>query len=690
VTDHAEDIERIDTLERELAEVTRQQAATVEVLEVIGDSAFDLGRILDTVIRNAVTLCRADAGQIWRLVGDGYRIARTLGGSEAYAEYLATVVIRPARDTVVGKVALERRATQLPDVLTDSDYWFPTGQRLGGFRTLLGVPMLHGDTVIGVLTVWRREVAEFDESQVDLLQTFAAQGAIAIASAQLFGEINEKNQALEIASKHKSEFLAHMSHELRTPLNAIIGFSEVLLERLFGEINEKQTEYLQDILNSGRHLLSLINDVLDVSKVEAGRMELELGSIPLRHVLEDSVVLLREQAAGRNQTVVLDIDDAIENVPGDERRIKQVVTNLVTNAVKFTPSGGRITVEAHRRDDEVLVSVADTGIGIAEVDQAAIFDAFQQIKSGPEPKPEGTGLGLTLSRQIVLLHGGRMWIESEVGGGSTFTFTLPLRTELVPQLPVPEAAAPVATGTTTLLVEDDDASINLLSLFVTEAGFDVAVARNGREGLELARSLRPAGIILDILLPGLDGWQFLAQAKADPELSNVPVIIVSMLDERGKGLALGAADYLVKPVGRTDLLDALARVLPLPSPATVLAIDDDPLALELVRTVLEPIGCTVLAAGNAEVGIALARTAVPDVVLLDLVMPEVDGFGVVERLKEDPATAGIPIVVLTSKTLTASDEELLRGRIAHVAQKAEFDRDALRTLIRRFAPARVT
>ena len=217
-----------------------------------------------------------------------------------------------------------------------------------------------------------------------------------------------------------------MSHELRTPLNAVIGFSEVLLDRMFGDINVKQEEYLQDILSSGRHLLSLINDVLDVSRVEAGRMELEIGNFGLSGVLEEALTLVREQAGRRSQTLTLDVDPDLPDVPGDERRIKQVVTNLVTNAVKFTPHGGRIVVSARIVDDEAHVCVADDGVGIAAADQATIFDAFQQVSHGPEPKPEGTGLGLTLSQQIVALHGGRMWVESEVGGGSSFTFSLPI------------------------------------------------------------------------------------------------------------------------------------------------------------------------------------------------------------------------------------------------------------------------
>jgi CheY-like chemotaxis protein/anti-sigma regulatory factor (Ser/Thr protein kinase) len=436
--------------------------------------------------------------------------------------------------------------------------------------------------------------------------------------------------------------------------------------------------------------LSLINDVLDVSRVEAGRMELEIGNVDLNNVLEEALTLVREQAVRRSQTLTLDVDPDLPDVLGDERRIKQVVTNLITNAVKFTPHGGWIAVAARVVDDEAHVCVSDNGVGIAAADQDSIFEAFHQVSSGPEPRPEGTGLGLTLSQQIVELHGGRMWVESEVGGGSAFTFSLPTG-RLGGTLAPPETrTAPVgeASGTTVLLVEDDEHAIDLLSLYIAEAGFDVTVARNGEEGLELARRLRPSGIILDIRLPGLDGWEFLTGAKADPEIADVPVIVVSMVDERRKGLALGAADYLVKPVARQDLLEALTRITPLPAHGKVLAIDDDPIALELVRAVLAPVGYAVLTALSGEEGVSLARTELPDVVLLDLVMPEVDGFTVVDRLKDDPVTREIPIVILTSKTLSSKDEKRLRGRIVHLAQKAEFDRSALLDLIRKFAVSR--
>jgi signal transduction histidine kinase len=280
---------------------------------------------------------------------------------------------------------------------------------------------------VGGLVVHRQQPGSFSTEVVNLLQTFATQSVLAIQNARLVREIEEKSRQLEAASRHKSEFLANMSHELRTPLNAIIGFSEVLLERMFGEVNEKQVEYLEDILSSGRHLLSLINEILDLSKVEAGRMELELGTFDLPQSLENALTLVRERATKHEITLDLAMDPRLGDFVGDERKIRQVLLNLLSNAVKFTPEGGRVGVAATLEDGAVQIAVSDTGIGIAPEDQEAIFEEFRQVGGDYARKREGTGLGLTLAKKFVELHGGKIWVESEVGKGSTFTFTLPVK-----------------------------------------------------------------------------------------------------------------------------------------------------------------------------------------------------------------------------------------------------------------------
>jgi signal transduction histidine kinase len=314
-------------------------------------------------------------------------------------------------------VDAERRTVQIRDAASDPGYTMARALELGGFHTMLGVPMLAEDRVLGVIVLWRKTISRFDDRTIALVDTFATQGAIAIQNVMTA-------RALEVASGHKSEFLASMSHELRTPLNAVIGFSDVLLERMFGELNERQEEYVRDIRDSGRHLLELINEILDLSKVEAGRMDLEPALLSLPALLEQGLALVRERASRQRLTVALAVAPEVGEVWADEIKLKQVVVNLVTNAVKFTPVGGSVEVDARVVGDEATVTVRDTGIGIAPSDQERIFEAFQ--RGDRRASTEGTGLGLTLSKRFVELHGGRMWVESAVGAGSTFGFAIPV------------------------------------------------------------------------------------------------------------------------------------------------------------------------------------------------------------------------------------------------------------------------
>jgi signal transduction histidine kinase/CheY-like chemotaxis protein len=525
-------------------------------------------------------------------------------------------------------------------------------------------------------------------------------GALAANLNRMNDELGRLYRDLETASRHKSEFLASMSHELRTPLNAIIGFSEVLGEEMFGPLNERQADYVNDILTSGRHLLSLINDILDLSKIEAGKMELELSTFSLPAMLEASLSMIRERAAGHGITLGLDVAPEVGDITADERKVKQVIFNLLSNAVKFTPDGGRIDVIARCPSDEVEVAVRDTGLGIGPEDQERVFEAFQQAG-----QREGSGLGLALTRRFVDLHGGRITLDSEPGAGSTFTFTLPLRhpapseeqRETHPERETAGMAAASAdlapAGPAMLVIEDDERAAELLRIYLEDGGFSVTLAPDGDAGINAARRLRPAAIILDLLLPDLSGWDVLTQLKGDPGLADIPVVIVSMIDERGKGYALGAADYLVKPVVRDDLLDALRPLTGTRSigekPVKILAVDDDPIALELVGTVLEAEGYTVFHAQDGEDGISVALRELPDLVILDLLMPGIDGFEVVEQLRADPRTAEIPIVVLTAKAIDTVDRERLTSRIAHLAEKGSFSRPEFVELVRRCCRAPV-
>ena len=415
---------------------------------------------------------------------------------------------------------------------------------------------------------------------------------------------------------------------MRTPLNAVIGFSDVLLEQMFGDINPRQEEYLHDIRNSGRHLLELINEILDLSKVEAGRMELDLGSVSVVDVVEHGLTMMRERASQHRISIDVDLGSPDDRIWADELKLKQVVLNLLSNAVKFTDDGGSVVVTSRTVGDEAHVTVRDTGVGIPEADQERIFDAFQRGARSARESAEGTGLGLTLSKRIVELHGGRIWMTSRVGVGSTFGFAIPIRHAAAPT--GDEAAStgvtvgsPSDSGTATILVvEDDRRSADLLTLHLERVGLGVAVARDGVEGLELARRLRPQAIVLDIRLPRLDGWDLLALLKADPATADLPVVIVSMIDERGRGFALGAAEYLLKPVSRDQIREALARCVPtIPESSLVVVIDDDPIELDLIDATLHPKGYSVLHATGGDEGVELVRRERPAVVLLDLLMP---------------------------------------------------------------------
>ena len=555
-------VRALEARQEELARKVEQLQALNDVGATVSSSLV-LDDVLFTIILNAVRFAGCDGGSIMEYVeADRCFLARTTYPiSPLLLSRLRGINIH-LNETLVGRAAREGRPIGIADIgAVERDAHLRLLYE-DGWRSVLAVPVLGDGRIIGVMVVRRRTPGDFPDEILDFMQTFASQSALAVSNARLYEELEHKGAELAVASQHKSDFLASMSHELRTPLNAVIGFSDVLLERMFGDLNERQEEYLHDILSSGKHLLELLNEILDLSKVEAGRMELELSVFSIRSVTEHALALVRERAALHSIAISAEIDPSLDLITSDELRFKQVMLNLLSNAVKFTPDGGHVAVLVCHDGQQLSVRVTDDGVGVPPEERERIFESFQQGRRGAS-REEGTGLGLTLCRRIVTLMGGSMTLESKVGVGSTFGFDIPIR----------EAASPMASASldkadpVVVVIDDDRQSVDLMEAYLDGHGVRVVRAGNGTEGLETIRRVRPVAVVLDIRLPGIDGWQVLAQLRGDSATQPIPVIIVSILDERLRGLAAGADEYLIKPVGREDLLRALRGVNALPGAA---------------------------------------------------------------------------------------------------------------------------
>lgn len=522
----------------------------------------------------------------------------------------------------------------------------------------------------------------------------------------------EKNSQLQEASLRKSEFLANMSHELRTPLNAIIGFSEVLKDGLLGDMSAQQREYVTDIFTSGRHLLTLINDILDLSKVEAGKMVLDLEHLEVGAILDSSLSIVREKAVAHRIGLVKDIPANLGPVLLDARKTRQIVYNLLSNAVKFTPDGGQVVLRARRVARQAVenwssgcansmclplpasdfaafleISVDDDGIGIKPEDSPRLFQPFSQLDASLARRFEGTGLGLAMVMSMAQLHGGTVAVASNPGQGSRFTVWLPWR-EATSARTAPPAPAPAERGGgLALVVEDNDAAAELARLQLEAEGLEVIRVGSAEAAFELLPTRHPQLIVLDILLPGMDGWDFLARIKQpDSPWTAVPVVICSIVADARKGFSLGAAQVLQKPVSRDEFTSALQHLGFRPQARNglkIMIVDDDPKAVELLAAYLAETGCRVLRSYGGRDGIEMAHRERPDLMVLDLIMPEVSGFDVVDALKNCPATAAIPIVVVTVKEILPADRALLNGYVSAILGKADFNQASFISEVRR-------
>jgi signal transduction histidine kinase/CheY-like chemotaxis protein len=556
-----------------------------------------------------------------------------------------------------------------------------------GARYVRAMPVRLPHDQQGTLLLINRYRVLFTHDDLRLLGELGRQAAIMAGRAgllaeqeRLSAELAASVSALTQANQAKSDFLASMSHELRTPLNAIIGFSDLMKsERPDGDRRSVPAEWVDHIYASGRHLLDLINDVLDLAKIEAGRLDIKTESLPLAEVVTETVAGIRPLAAGNDLELRVEVPPL--TIQADRIRFRQILYNLLSNAIKFTPGHGRIEITAGAAGPDVWITVADSGVGIDPADLNRVFEQFQQVGDATA-RHAGTGLGLALTKRLVEAQAGSVTVESEPGRGSRFTVRLPAGQ--------PAGAAP-ATGPLEpgpvrggiLVIEDDAAAAQLLRTYLEEAGYPVTVATNGHSGLLRAQHCAPQAILLDLMLPGLDGWEVLRQLKQDDQLRDIPVVIVTVVDEREVGLAVGAIDYLIKPLDRETLLSRLARHgLLSPAdrdePTAVLVIDDDPATLKIIRATLASSSVEVITVSTGKDALRTVRSRTFDLIICDLVMPEIDGFTVIAALADNPATRQTPVLVITGLEMTESDKARLNGKILGVIHKGADMQQGLR------------
>jgi signal transduction histidine kinase/CheY-like chemotaxis protein len=545
--------------------------------------------------------------------------------------------------------------------------------------------MLRSEEIVGLLVVRRRSPGAFPQNTVDLIKTFAAQSVLAIQNARLFHEIEEKGQELEVASQHKSQFLANMSHELRTPLNAIIGYSEILQEDVTDLGQDDLVPDLKKIEGAGRHLLGLINDILDLSKIEAGKMDIFLEDVELVPLLEEVRALIVPLAEKNGNTLEMQLAKDLGAIRTDRSKLKQSLLNLLSNGSKFTENG-RLTLVAERFEADrpmVRFAVTDTGIGMTEEQLGRLFQAFSQAEASTTKKYGGTGLGLVISRRFCQLLGGDITATSRSGEGSTFTITLPAHSEA--QVPITLAetqrlAVDPDDRPSILIVDDDPAARELLAAALKGAEFRLVHAAGGEEALDLARTLRPDAITLDILMPKPDGWDVLNALKADPDLCDIPVVIVTVAPERGIGLSLGAVEVLTKPVDRARLTTLINRLVWRDGP--VLVVEDDADTREMMRHTIEKMGLGMAETANGRQALSwLGEHPAPAIILLDLMMPEMDGFAFLDVLSDRADRREIPVIVVTAKQLTAEERERLATQARKVVEKATATRSDIAAAI---------
>ena len=689
----AERTSEVEARTRELMRSVAELQALNEVGQALS-SSLDLETVLATVIARAVRLADADSGTLYQFdEADGVFDPRANFGVSD--DMIST--LRGSRiglgDGPVGMCAVNRAPVQV----TDTEYFQQRVSSLwehDGIRAVVAVPLLRDEHVTGALVIRRKVSGEFAPSIVKLLQTLASQSVMAIENARLFKESQAKSEQLAEASKLKSQFLANMSHELRTPLNAIIGLTEMLHEDARDLKRAEELEPLERVLRAAHHLLELINDILDLSKIEAGRMDMHVEAFAIAPLVDDVISTISPVATKNGNQIIVRCPPDIGEMHADQTRIRQALLNLVSNANKFTEHGS-VTVDVARvtgkGSEEITMAVRDTGIGMSSEQIGRLFQEFVQADPSTTRKYGGTGLGLAISRRFCQMMGGEITVESQLGKGSTFTIRLPARIEAVQPAPLMRRVRPErrstkpVKGSLILVVDDDQTVCEVMARYLEREGFVVRTATGGREGLQLARELHPAAITLDINMPDLDGWTVLAALKGDPQLADIPVVLVTIEDNRSRGYSLGATEYMTKPIDRERLVRLLQNISS-PIARKVLLVDDDEIMRESVRRVLEQEKWQVEGASNGRFALQHLTESCPDVIVLDLLMPEMDGFDFLVEMRQRPEWRDIPVLVLTAKDLSAEDHKRLNGYVEQVMRKSASELSELLRELGRMLP----
>ncbi len=634
---------------------------------------LDLNDLLKALISRAAELLRASDAVIYLVQPETNELELKVGTGN-FTQRIGTRLARG--EGLCGKVWQTGR----PLIIDDYSKWSGQSKKFrdNNIGATMGVPLKSGKEVVGIFAInlGRESDRTFGEEEIELLNRFAGMASIALDNALMYKATEEAKEAAEAASRTKSAFLASMSHELRTPLNAIIGYSEMLMEDAEELGQEQFVSDLRRIHTSGKHLLMLINDVLDISKIEAGKMELYLETFDISRMIQDVVSTIQPLADKNNNLLKVHCPDSVGVMHADLAKVRQALFNLLSNACKFTDEG-TVWLDVSRETEDskrwLKFRVRDTGIGMTEKQMESLFQVFSQAHTPMGGDYGGTGLGLAITKRYCRMMGGDVTAEADYGSGSTFTIRLPAECkppEVIEEAPAEPLVEPSSQAIGTILVIDDDPAVrDLMKRSLGKEGFRVETASGGKDGLRLARELRPHAITLDVMMPKMDGWSVLSALKADSELADIPVIMFTVVDDKNLGYSLGASDYLTKPIDRERLVNVIKQYTTTSAPCRVLLVEDDANVRNLLRRMLEKEGWAVAEAENGRVALERVSEQAPALILLDLMMPEMDGFELVAELRKHKVWRSIPIVVLTAKDITSEDRLRLKGEVTKILQK---------------------